>query len=270
MANPCKIRLNLWPGGRVKALTMSYDDGSIFDRRLVEVFNVHAVRGTFHLNSSRLGKENCLAAGEVKGLFAGHEVSAHAVSHPYLPDLPPTLLAREILEDRKALEALVGYPVRGLSYPYGFYDEAVVAALPGLGVEYARATVSHYEFAPPLNPLVWQPTCHHKDKRLMELTQTFLSTETPRRLTLLYVWGHSYEFDRDKNWDSIEQFCLAAGNRPDVWYATNIEIVDYIRALHSLRFTVAADAVFNPSAQIVWIEVNDRPREIAPGATTAF
>jgi len=40
-----------YPGGRFKALTMSYDDGRPQDRRLVELFNKYGIRGTFHLNS---------------------------------------------------------------------------------------------------------------------------------------------------------------------------------------------------------------------------
>ena len=40
-----------YPQGKMKALTMSYDDGTIHDRRLVEIFNAHGIKGTFHLNS---------------------------------------------------------------------------------------------------------------------------------------------------------------------------------------------------------------------------
>ena len=45
---------------------------------------------------------------------------------------------------------------------------------------------------------------------------------------LFYLWGHSYEFDDDDNWDTIEKFLQKAGCRDDVWYATNIEVYDCI------------------------------------------
>ena len=48
------VTFSLFPGGKRKALTMSYDDGTVHDRRLVEIFNRHGIRGTFHLNSSWL------------------------------------------------------------------------------------------------------------------------------------------------------------------------------------------------------------------------
>ena len=40
-----------FPGGKHKALTMSYDDGRLSDRKLVELFNQYGLKGTFHLNS---------------------------------------------------------------------------------------------------------------------------------------------------------------------------------------------------------------------------
>ena len=44
-----------FPGGKHKVLTMSYDDGQIHDRRLIEIFNKYGIKGTFHLNSGLMG-----------------------------------------------------------------------------------------------------------------------------------------------------------------------------------------------------------------------
>ena len=38
-----------FPGGKHKALTLSYDDGRIQDRKLVEIFNRYGLRATFNL-----------------------------------------------------------------------------------------------------------------------------------------------------------------------------------------------------------------------------
>ncbi|MEJ0000408.1 MAG: polysaccharide deacetylase family protein [Verrucomicrobiota bacterium] len=89
MSDSLPVSLSLFPGGRSKALTLSYDDGVKQDRRLVEIFNRYGLRGTFHLNSSTLGGENHLAGDELAALFRGHEVSAHSVTHPFLDQLPP-------------------------------------------------------------------------------------------------------------------------------------------------------------------------------------
>ena len=41
----------LFPGGKKKVLTFSYDDGNDSDRRLVQIFTDHHMKGTFNLNS---------------------------------------------------------------------------------------------------------------------------------------------------------------------------------------------------------------------------
>ena len=82
---------------------------------------------------------------------------------------------------------------------------------------------------------------------------------------MMYVWGHSYEFDRDNSWDLIEGFCKFIGGRDDIWYATNIEIVDYMNAAKNLKYTAKGDRVYNPNAISVWIEVDGQHYVIKPG-----
>ena len=44
-----------FPGGKAKALTMSYDDGKVQDRRLIDIFNKYGIKGTFNLNYGLVG-----------------------------------------------------------------------------------------------------------------------------------------------------------------------------------------------------------------------
>ena len=41
----------LFPQGKNKALTFSYDDGRQEDRRLISIFRKHGLKATFNLNS---------------------------------------------------------------------------------------------------------------------------------------------------------------------------------------------------------------------------
>ena len=84
----------------------------------------------------------------------------------------------------------------------------------------------------------------------------------------MYVWGHSYEFSRDDNWEVMESFCELAGGRDDIWYATNIEYVDYMERLRGLQFGADNTFVYNPYAASVWISVNDEIRELKGGELT--
>ncbi|MFP4660898.1 MAG: polysaccharide deacetylase family protein [Halanaerobiales bacterium] len=259
-----EISFSYYPGGKKKALTMSYDDGQIHDRRLVEIFNQYGIKGTFHLNSGMLGKESFLCKTEISTLFEGHEVSAHSVNHPFLTRIAGVVLLEEIREDRKQLEELVKYPVRGMSYPFGEYNQKIMEELPLLGIEYSRTVNSHGRFALPDNFLAWHPTCHH-DGGIMKKLKDFQNPNPWEVMPLFYVWGHSFEFDRNNNWELIEEFCKKASNDETVWYATNLEIMDYIKALRNLKFSVDKQMVYNPSGINVWIGANGKAVEIEPG-----
>lgn len=259
-----KIRFDLFPNGKTKALTMSYDDGQKFDRRLVSIFNKYGIRGTFHLNSGTLDREGFVTSSEVAELYKGHEVSLHTKTHPFLNCISTEAMIEEIVEDRKTLESLVGYPIKGMSYPYGVYDEKIVQTLENLGIQYSRTVVSHHDFRIPDNFLMWHVTCHHDDN-LLELGQKFLDYKYDGKLKLMYVWGHSFEFDRNKNWELIEDFCKLMSHNDDIWYATNVEIMRYIKALKALEFSQKGDIVYNPTATTVWINVDNKAVEVKSG-----
>ena len=46
-----------FPGGKVKALTLSYDDGVEQDVRLIDIMQKHGLKGTFNLNSGLYAAE---------------------------------------------------------------------------------------------------------------------------------------------------------------------------------------------------------------------
>lgn len=50
-----------------------------------------------------------------------------------------------------------------------------------------------------------------------------------------------------------------------VWYATNIEIYDYVKATCELEISAERKYIFNPSRLPVWVTVNDRVVEVMPG-----
>ena len=81
------------------------------------------------------------------------------------------------------------------------------------------------------------------------------------------MWGHSYEFDDNDNWEVIEEFAKFIGGRDDIWYATNIEIYDYIRAYNSLQVSVDKKIIHNPSAVDIWVSDSGETFEIKAGET---
>lgn len=254
-----------FPGGRAKALTMSYDDGKLADVRLLEIFNRYGIKGTFNLNYGLMDMDIRLKPEQISRLYQGHEIATHTMTHPTIARCPLTQVAKEILEDREGLERITGGLVRGHAYPNGSYNEEIKDLFQKLGIAYARVVEPTEGFELPTDPMEWHPTCHHNHPRLLEMAQWFVDFPKKQYLKLMYVWGHSYEFDADDNWDRIEEFCRIVGGREDIWYATNIEIIDYMQVLRNLQFTADCAAVYNPSAHSAWLSVGDSDTVEVPG-----
>lgn len=269
-----------FPGGRAKAVTFSYDDGVKADRRLVEIFNANGVKGTFNLNSllfdcevwhDRMNEENTYSA------FCNqpHEIALHGARHIFMNKVPLPEAVNEIVQNRLYLEQKFNRIVRGMAYAYNGYTEDILSVLPALGVAYARTTEATHSFALPQNFLKWHPTCHHTDPDFEYLAEQFLEGSPlnefkHRESWLFFVWGHSYEFDDDENWQLIEKLAAALKDRDDVWKATNIEIYEYVQAYNSLVFSIDGERVYNPSSQPVWIEIRGRVYRVDPAQTLVF
>ncbi len=250
--------------GKSKVLTLSYDDGVVQDIRLIGILNNHGLKATFNINTGLYLPEDAererfygrMKLSEAKELYmgSGHEVAAHALTHPFLDRLKPDEILVEMLEDRKNIETQYGTLARGMAYPFGTYNEQVIAALEKCGICYSRTTKTTEDFRFPENWLALGTTCHHNNPRLMELAKKFVEEKT-RYISenwLFYLWGHSYEFDNNDNWNVIEEFAEYIGGRDDVWYATNIEIYDYVKAYENLQTGVDKNIIHNPSAIDVW------------------
>lgn len=259
-----QIEFAYYPGGVRRALTMSFDDGKLADIRLAELFKKYGIKATFHYNSANIGKESYVTADDVRKIGEYHEVSCHGQTHAFLDKIPASFAVKEILEDKQTLEDITGELVRGLSYPYGTYTNEVLTLLPMLGIEYSRTINNTNSCYLPDNFLEWNPTCHqsHDIDKMWNKLMKF-----NKHIRLLYIWGHSYEFDRDNTWERMENFCKMAGNNEEVWYATNIEIKDYITAMRNLVFSADQKIVFNPSAQTVWFGVDGEVMSIKGGET---
>lgn len=262
-----RIATNLFPGGTNKALTFSYDDGTTHDRRLVQILEKNGLKGTFHLNSSILGKEGFVQADEICGLFKNHEIACHSSTHPFLNRLPPHAALEEIREDRLKLEKITGSIIRGFSYPYAVYNSALLEILPSTGIAYARTVEKTHQFGLPDNFLRWHPTCHHDDPEMDRLISEFIKENNPKTNCLFYIWGHSFEFENKGNWNRMEDLCGTLGRIKNVWFATNIEIHDYLTSLRRLEWAMDCSMVHNPSAMDVWISIDNRPLRIQAAAT---
>jgi len=263
-----------FPGFKRKAVTLSYDDGVIFDEQLINIMRKNGLKGTFNISTGLLNEGNPrrLTKENVVKLYteSGNEVAVHGKYHVSLADVPLAMAVDDVLKDRQTLEEWFDKIVIGMAYANGSFDDNVVDIVKKCGIEYARTTVSTEKFDIPENWLMIPTTCHHKNPRLMELAKKFIESPESKyywskKPQLFYLWGHSYEFNDEDNWEIIEEFAAYMGNRDNVWYATNGEIYNYVKAYDSLMWGADGKRVYNPSVYDIFINYYDNEYVIHPG-----
>lgn len=226
--------------GKLKAVTFSYDDGTTQDIELIELLNKYNLKCTFNLNSELLGKSGILirenkriahykiAPCDVKSVYEGHEVAVHSLTHPTLTGLDEDEIIRQVEHDRINLSELVGYDVVGMAYPNGPNDDRVAGILRDkTGVKYSRTTTLTDSFDRQENLYRFNPNIYHimDPDRLFEMGKQFLELQ-PDKPQILYIWGHSFEFDyNNENLKMLEEFFKMISGKDDIFYGTNKEVL---------------------------------------------
>lgn len=230
------------PGGKyMKAVTFSYDDGVLQDKRLIRLLNKYGLKATFNINTGALGNNDRIIGngisvahvkptiGEVKDIYEGHELAVHTLVHPNLSKLTDEEIIHQVEDDRLNIEKICGYEVVGMAYPGGtgcMNDHVADVIRNNTGVKYSRTTTSTYNFDLQDDLLKFDPTIYHFEwDKLFELGKKFVEMK-PDKPQIYYIWGHAYEFDFDLDyWDRFEEFCKLISGHDDIFYGNNTEVL---------------------------------------------
>jgi len=247
------VEYSVYPQGKRRIVTFSYDDGPTNDARLITLFNQYGVKGTFHLNGKKYLNMTQDEQKAIHDLYQGHEIACHTLQHGWLERMPGISIVNEIVKDRLILEAISEYPVVGMSYPYGSVSQFAADTMAACGIVYSRTTGNTQDMKLPKDFLSWHPTCHHRDA--MRLVQNFLDNLDSYWVgPLFYIWGHSYEFRTEEDWAYMEAVLKLLSGNEKIWYATNLEIYEYMTAQRQLRVSADETILQNPTAMDVWVE----------------
>jgi len=273
-----------YPHGRAKAVTFSYDDGVKQDQRLAAIFDQYGMKATFNMNNECLREFN-YSREQLQDIFLskGHEIAVHGAMHRANGSNRPIEGIRDVLDNRLELEEKCGRIIRGMAYPdsgirkmnnFASYDR-IKQYLIDLDIAYARTLGGDNDnFELPEDFHAWMPSAHHDNPHIMEYIDKFLALDLSpavycarRAPKLLYIWGHSYEFDKKENWGHIEEICRKLSHHEDIWYATNMEIYEYVQGYKNLRYSADGRMVYNPSLFEIWLDVDGTLYSVKPGET---
>lgn len=248
----------LYPNGKRKAFNITYDDGVLQDVRFVSLLNRFGLKGTFNLNSQLMeeafswvhpcGMEvKRLSPGAVQGLYDGHEIASHTLTHPYMQELPEFEILRQLGEDKQRLEAIFGREVSGFAVPFDYYSDLIARSAEICGFEYARMSEFSLTYVPCTDWYHWKTGVYHIMPELVSFVEGFLETE--QELAVCQIVGHSYDLDAENLWETMEGICAAIAAQDDVWRCTNLELVRYLKAMEQFDGT-------NKSNMDLWFESN--------------
>jgi peptidoglycan/xylan/chitin deacetylase (PgdA/CDA1 family) len=114
-----------------KPVIITFDDG--WD----DIYNVaypiladQGMRATFFISTNWIDNvEGTVGWPQIKEMSdGGMEFGSHSATHPYLTSSEPDALAWELEASKAALEEHTGKTITALAYPFGLYDDNVIAA----------------------------------------------------------------------------------------------------------------------------------------------
>lgn len=189
---------------------LSFDDGTIYDRRFVELLNKYPIKGTFNLNT---GLENFVwyyedrfpirrqILSETVDLYRGHEIASHSLHHPWLNTLTPPQLTREIGEDCAALKKLFDLEEIGFGVPFTACTEREIKIIRKF-VRYIRLSEFADTFDLPKDPYHIPIHGLYNDADIREKITRF--AESDQEDALFVMAGHSYELEVLQHWEYME------------------------------------------------------------------
>lgn len=124
-----------------KPVIITFDDGVINQyENAWPVLKENNLTATFFIFSNPIGRSaNYMNWEQLQELAEqGNEIGGHGWYHLYLDRISKAELEKEIIESKKILEEKLGQEIKIFTYPFGQYNEEVVAQIKAAGYLAAR------------------------------------------------------------------------------------------------------------------------------------
>ncbi len=215
-----------------KYFVFCIEDGTIYDRNVISIFNKYNIRATFALNSGldyfvwykddkpvrRLSLPNNV------DLYNNHEVASHSLTHPHLTMCPDEIILKEVGEDINNLENIFHREIKTFTFPFSDFDERCINLIKDnfhtkcIGLPYFDKS-----FSLPKDTFHIPFTIFGIDDAL-RLIDEFINGDG----TLFIYVGHSYDFEFDNSYEKLEKLCQILTKNHEIANITMSEIADIL------------------------------------------
>lgn len=233
-------------------MTTSWDDGHPLDLRIAELLSRYGLNGTFYVprdvSWARM-KEN-----EIRELSSRFELGGHTLDHVLLDRIADDEAEEQLSGSRRWLEDVTGKPCQVFCFPGGEYRLPQLSLVREAGYRAARTTellsmdlpqrVSGLVVVPttvqafPHSPLAYGRNAIKRwsvqrllgtrallcGRDWLKLAQNLLN-ETLSHGGVFHLWGHSWEIEREGQWERLEALlAVMEAQRQRFISVTNLEL----------------------------------------------
>lgn len=218
-----------------KIITLSFDDGENYDVRVAQLLRKYGLKATFYLCSGHIGLEGDCCGGkrhyiklsekEIKKTYDGFEIGAHGDNHGDFTAMAKNEIFESLNNDLRVFSEYTNIPIVCCAYPGGSVNEQVIRYMEELGVVSFARTIpdEKKDFSIPEHKFNCKPTAHIFDSDIYETIKEFEKLND-NCLSVLHIYGHSYEIEALKNgWTIFEKLLKSLSELKEVDFLTNGE-----------------------------------------------
>ena len=200
-----------------KIVTLSFDDGEIYDMQLTQLLRKYHLAATFYLCSGFDGEHGVCKNGrpyqkmrlcDIEATYRGFEIGSHSFLHRGVGDANAEALRENIEKDIDLFSQYSERPVCCFAYPGGVATQSAINTLSAFQpIRFARTVPTRRRsFLPPENPYCCIPTAHIFDPDMDMIISSFKSIDS-NQVQVLHIFGHSYEiaYHCNDGWERMNQ-----------------------------------------------------------------
>lgn len=239
--------------------TSSWDDGSVYDIKLAELLLKFNQKATFFIPLFNVQNRDVINEKQIVDLSEKFEIGAHTVNHKYLTSISNEDAEFEIKNSKIKLETITEKPILGFCFPGGKYKPIHLQYVNEAHFKYVRTvnmfklrndskiintTLQAYDHSryTYFKHLI-KRNCYDElfqysipifknkkwDSLFYEIITGCLKNDSSDKITILHLWGHSWEIEENNNWKQLAGF-LDFIEKMEIKSIFNYEIVKSIEA----------------------------------------
>ena len=218
----------------MKYFVFSIDDGTIYDEKVIEIFNRHHISASFNLNSG-LGDFVWYNEGRpvrrfnletAKDLYRGHEIASHSLTHPHMTQCPGEIVAKEVGEDIDNLERVFEKEINTFAFPFEDSDERCISIIKYIrNIKVIRLSDIDRSFHFPEDPYHIRITSLDVNDAL-SILDDFIEKDDAE----LFVFvSHAYDFEFNDAYSRLDELCKRVSASEQIKVITMNQLASFYR-----------------------------------------